>query len=301
MKSNAVYKRALNQCVSLFLTQKPGDLPLNQSALAAYLNVSRTTMRAVCNTLEQDGILRVDGRQLTLLRRPTHKAGVGADEIEPLADQLERRFMAWMVGPDCQPDQVINALDLARQFGVSVSSVRDCLNRFSHYGLLARQPTGRFRVLGLTSDFVAELFDMREVMEFRAVDRFLELPPEHPAWAQLSQLEQRHLELLKNIDARFKDFSELDHKLHQLIYNVAQNRFFMAMQGVMSMIFHYHYQWNKQGEQQRNKDAVLEHLDYIAGLKSRDVAIARAASRTHLVTARRTLLESLPGKPDQMS
>lgn len=298
MKSNEIYKRALNQCVGLLLTQSPGKLPLNQLELAGYLNVSRTTARAVCSTLRQEGILRVNGRQLTLLRRPASTDGLRAEVVEPMAEQLERQFMAWMVGPDCQPDQTINALDLARRFGVSVSAVRDCLNRFSNYGLLVRQGTGRFRVLGLTSAFVAELFDMREVMEFRAVDRFLELPPEHPAWIELDQLEASHLEMIKDIDANLGGFSELDHKLHQLIYNVAENRFFMAMQGVMSMIFHYHYQWNKREERTRNIAAIHEHLDYIAGLKSRNADIARAASRRHLITARRTLLSSLVGTPE---
>jgi hypothetical protein len=33
---------------------------------------------------------------------------------------------------------------------------------------------------------------------------------------------------------------------------------------LISMIFHYHYQWNKRDEKQRNIAAMREHLIYIA-------------------------------------
>ena len=59
------------------------------------------------------------------------------------------------------------------------------------------------------------------------------------------------------------------------------------------MIFHYHYQWNKASEKERNKAAVEEHLHYIDGLKSRSEADAEFFCRKHLQSARRTLLQSI--------
>jgi DNA-binding GntR family transcriptional regulator len=60
------------------------------------------------------------------------------------------------------------------------------------------------------------------------------------------------------------------------------------------MIFHYHYQWNKAQERERNEVAVGEHLAYIAALKSRDLGKVDAACRKHLKSARHTLLTSIP-------
>jgi DNA-binding GntR family transcriptional regulator len=59
------------------------------------------------------------------------------------------------------------------------------------------------------------------------------------------------------------------------------------------MIFHYHYQWSKADEKERNIVAIGEHLAYIAALKSRDREAIMAASQAHMRTARATLLRSI--------
>ena len=60
------------------------------------------------------------------------------------------------------------------------------------------------------------------------------------------------------------------------------------------MIFHYHYQWNKRDERQRNIAAMHEHLTYIDALQRRD-AVSRAQScNAHMATARLTLMASIP-------
>jgi DNA-binding FadR family transcriptional regulator len=63
---------------------------------------------------------------------------------------------------------------------------------------------------------------------------------------------------------------------------------------VIAMIFHYHYQWNKTNEVQRNAIAATEHLNYIAALKSGDLAEVEKACHRHLQSARETLLQSIP-------
>ena len=297
MKTNGVYKRAYNQCLSLLSSQKPGDVLASEPQLSRQLNVSRTTVRAVIAGLIRNGLVKQGERERRLLRLPLRTDYLDSAELEPLADMLELKFMAWMVGPDCQPGGVINGLDLARQFGVSTSAIRECLNKFSHYGLLERQSNGRWRALGLTVEFVEELFDMREVMEYRAVDRFVALPPGHPAWEALTRMEEQHRALLADFDRRYREFSELDHRFHKLVNGVSPNRFFSNIQGVMSAIFHYHYQWNKKLEKERNHVAVREHLAYIEGLKSGDLEKARAASRLHLETARTTMMASIEIAP----
>jgi DNA-binding GntR family transcriptional regulator len=302
MKTNALYKRTYNQCLDLLAHISVGSALASEPKLAHELGVSRTTVRAVLAQMNALGIIAIDKRTKHLRRKPAPEDFLEGADLEPLSDMVERKFMAWMSGPDFGAGKPINGLDLARQFGVSTSAIRDCLNTFSHFGLLQRQSSGRWSALGLTVDFVAELFDMREVMELRAVEQFVSLVPNHPAWKALAAMERQHLQLLENIEERYRDFSELDDRFHRLINGVAPNRFFSNIQGVMSMIFHYHYQWNKKDEKERNHVAVQEHLAYIAGLQSGDTTTAKAACSLHLQTARTTLLASLqtqspPRKP----
>ena len=66
---------------------------------------------------------------------------------------------------------------------------------------------------------------------------------------------------------------------------------------MISLIFHYHYQWNKTDERQRNEAAILEHLDYIEALFSRDPGRIEMACKSHLKSARKTLLASIDAAP----
>lgn len=293
MKTNALFKRSYNQALDLLADAQAGAPLPSEPAMAATLGISRTTVRAVLAALSMRGIVAVEGRAKQQLRLPKRSDYLADADMEPLADMVERKFMAWLVGPDCSPGQVINGLDLARQFGVSTSAIRDCLNKFSHFGLLERQSNGRWRTLGLTVDFVAELFDMRELIEFRAVDRFVALPKDDLLWGELSLIEEEHHAILADFNNRGRDFSDLDHRFHKLVDSAVPNRFLGNIQGVMSVIFHYHYQWNKRDEVARNHRALHEHLAYIDGLKSGDPARAREACRLHLHTARSTMLTSI--------
>lgn len=296
MKTNTLFKRSYNQALDMLASTQIGSALLSEPAMAATLGVSRTTVRAVLAALAMRGIITIDGRAKQLMRLPKRTDYLADADLEPLADMVERKFMAWLVGPDCSPGHTINGLDLARQFGVSTSAIRDCLNKFSHFGLLERQSNGRWRTLGLTVDFVAELFDMRELIEFRAVDRFVALPKDDPLWGELSLIADEHHALLDDFDRRNREFSELDHRFHKLVDSVVPNRFLGNIQGVMSVIFHYHYQWNKRDESARNHRALGEHLAYIEGLMSGDPSQARESCRLHLHTARSTMLSSInPG------
>jgi DNA-binding GntR family transcriptional regulator len=59
------------------------------------------------------------------------------------------------------------------------------------------------------------------------------------------------------------------------------------------MVFHYHYQWNRVTQKERNRRAIAEHLDYIRALKGGDRDALESACRTHLASARQTLLQSV--------
>ncbi len=62
------------------------------------------------------------------------------------------------------------------------------------------------------------------------------------------------------------------------------------------MIFHYHYQWRKHDERQRNEVAIGEHLAYIDALVGRDIAAVDAVCRIHLASARETLIRPTSGR-----
>jgi DNA-binding GntR family transcriptional regulator len=84
----------------------------------------------------------------------------------------------------------------------------------------------------------------------------------------------------------------LDSRFHSFINRAVPNRFIDGFSDINALIFHYHYQWNKVDERQRNEVALTEHLTYIDALVTRNPSIIELACRAHLASARETLLRS---------
>ena len=294
MKTNSVFKRATNLWLSRLAQCAIGAPIGSEPYWARELGVSRTTVRAALGALIASAIVESRGRRKVLLRAPTPADRYPESETTQVGDVVETKFMQWILRGDCRPGQHINALELARRFSVSASAIRDYLNRFSQFGLLERRPSSGWVFNGFTREFAEELFEVREMFELRSAQRFAALPPDDPAWADLARLRQEHLLLRDEAETRFADFSELDERFHRTIYRAAGNRFFLSLHDIISMIFHYHYQWNKIDEKQRNIAAIGEHLAYIEALESRDPNIAGRGCHAHMATARLTLLKAMP-------
>ena len=186
----------------------------------------------------------------------------------------------------------INELELARQFGVATTSIREFLNRFQRFGLIERRPNAGLVFKGFTTSFALELFEIREMFELRSATAFAALPDSSPLWRQIEALREEHLSLLNEIDRRYHDFSDLDNRFHRLINSARSNRFIDDFYDIITLIFHYHYQWNKRDERQRNEVAIREHLTYIEALLSRNRSMVELACRAHLTSARETLIRA---------
>ncbi|WP_315925024.1 GntR family transcriptional regulator [Mesorhizobium sp. SP-1A] len=291
-KSNNVYKHAYNRCLRLFGEMQ--SLP-SEPELGAALGVSRTTVRAILAGLEENGLIAWNKREKTVLRAPGAADFFPEEETDSLSEIIERSFMRRLLAEGASAGMQINELELAREIGVGTTSVREFLIRFSRFGLIEKRRNSHWVLKGFTPAFALELADIREMFELRSAAAFAASPQGDPIWAELDLLEQEHRALAGEIATRYAEFSELDERFHRLIHRASHNRFIIDFYDVIAMIFHYHYQWNKVGERQRNETALGEHLAYIAALRSRDPAAVDAACRRHLRSARETLLSSIPG------
>lgn len=292
MKTDTVFKRAFNDALDLTARLRDGDPLPPETSLSLSLSVSRTTVRKVIVMLQDRGIVAGGGRG-----RYVRKTGRAAqpypdNETVPLSEQVEKQFMEWMLRGDARAGSTINELELARQFGVATTVIREFLNSFQRFGLIERRPNGGWMLQGFTTSFALELFEIREMFELRSARAFASLPPDAPQWDQMASLRAEHEALLKDIDTRFQDFSDLDNRFHRLINAGAANRFIDGFYDIITLIFHYHYQWKKHDERQRNEVAIEEHIRYIDALFSRDPGATERACRAHLTSAKQTLLRA---------
>jgi DNA-binding GntR family transcriptional regulator len=291
MRSDTVFKLAYNRALE-HLTARP-EMTLSENALAGLLGISRTTARKVLAALGDRGIVRATALGPRLHRLP--QAGDRFPQVETTSRSVhvERKFMEWMVQSGMRPGAVINELELSRQFGVATGPIREFLIGFSRYGLVEKKPNSGWLFHGFTKDFALDLFEVRVMLELRSVRLFLGLPATSPLWTDLQALKTEHEALLRDIESRYGEFSGLDDRFHRLIATARTNRFITDFHGVIALIFHYHYQWNKRSERVRNELALREHLALIDALQMRDARRAEATALAHLSSARSTLLQSL--------
>lgn len=293
MKGNTVFKRSYNRSLSVIAELELGAALPSESDLAEALDVSRTTVRSVLAALTEAGfVARAEGRR-TLLRHPASGDYFPDGQTLSAGAAVERRFMEWILQGDFRAGQLLNAAELARQFGTSTTTIREYLAQFQHFGLLERRPNSAWLFKGITPAFAAEIYDVREMFELRATRSFIELPDDSAAWRELDLIEKDHHDLLASIDSEYPRFPKLDERLHRVIHETSDNRFIIDFYDIISTIFHYTYQWNKSDEKLRNTTALMEHLDYIEALRSRDQRAIDARCRKHLRTARATLLRSI--------
>jgi len=297
MKGNAVYKGAYNRCLDFLSNMAVAEQLPSTSELAVKLAVSRTTVRSVLSSLTASGILAAGENFYQLCRKPERGNYFPETQTMSAGAAVERRFMEWILQGDFRAGQLLNSAELARQFGTSTTTIREYLTHFQHFGLIERRPNSAWVFLGITPSFAEEIYEVREMFELRSARRLIQLPSDAACWKALEGIEAEHLELLANIDRRYREFPALDERLHRLVHDASRNCYITEFYNVISAIFHYTYQWNRDDEKQRNTTALTEHLDYIAALRSRDPRAVEASFRTHLDTARATLMRSIQMGP----
>ncbi|CAN7383354.1 FCD domain-containing protein [Rhizobium sp. LjRoot254] len=292
MKPDTIFKRAFNDALDLLAGIDVGrELP-TENELALRLEISRTTVRKVLAAFKDKGLISPSLPRIKLRASAGRKDRYPDAETVSISAQVEKSFMLWISKDDPRPGTLINELELARKFGIATTIIREFLNRFQRFGLIEKRRNAGWVFNGFTTSFALELFEIRELYELRAAKSFAELPTTSNAWHELSSIRDAHVQLLEDIDLRYQDFSELDSRFHRLITSASPNRFIDSFYDIITLVFHYHYQWKKHDERQRNEVAVREHLAYIDALLCRDKKAIEKACRLHLGSARATLLRS---------
>jgi DNA-binding GntR family transcriptional regulator len=292
MKSDAVFKRAFNDALGVIDRARDGEALPSESVLARTLRISRTTVRKVLASLAEHGSVRSEGRDRVVDKRVALPKPFPVGETQSASTHLEQRFMEWILRDDMRPGATISELQLSRQFAVATPGIREFLNRFQRFGLIEKRPNASWVFRGFTIKFALELFEIREMFEVHSALAFAALPKGSGLWADLAAMRDEHAALLTELDERYNDFSDLDSRFHRLVNAAAPNRFIDSFYDVITLIFHYHYQWNKHSERERNEVAIVEHLAYIDALLRRDRGRVERSCRAHLASARETLIRS---------
>ena len=292
-KPPTIFKRSTNLLLQYIDDQIAiGDTLPSEQRMAELAQGSRTAVRSTLTYLHERGI--ISGlKERRLLRKPQPDDWFGEAELQSGAERIQQVLMERIYHSDLPPGADFSEAELARAAGASTISVREFLIGFSRYGLIEKKPQGGWRLCAFDRSFATELADVRRMFELSAVQHLVSLPPDDPAFARLAELVARHEKLGSSMPASHTDFPALDREFHSFLIGLLNNRFAQSLNDIVSLVFHYHYQWDKHDEMPRNQYAVQEHLAILRALERRDGAAAIKAMSTHLDSSRRTMLEAI--------
>jgi len=271
-------------------------LVLKDNTLAKQFNVSRTTIRTAVHEMEKLGIVELIGNAKTVVRLPKESDYFDiSDQVSTKEEIIERYFLDLINKGKLLPGNKFSELELAKASGCNTITVREFLIKFSRFGLIDKKPRAKWQMVEFDAKFATELVEFRRILEMNSITKLLAKPTEDPAWQQLSTLLDDHKEILNDFDNRYLEFSKLDSRLHYIIQEASGNRFFMQFFDVVSLICHYHYQWDKHDEYERNFVAINEHIEILTQLLAHNTSGVLNAMEKHLNTAKKTLLGSASG------
>ncbi|MEQ5196804.1 GntR family transcriptional regulator [Klebsiella pasteurii] len=170
---------------------------------------------------------------------------------------------------------------LAEMYNISRTTVRHILSHLCERGVLSQ----------VNQDYL--ILRLREMLETHALQHFLNLPDNDARWLYAKTLLERHRALRDSIGDSFRMFSQLDRDFHTLLLSAADNIFFNQSLEIISVIFHFHYQWDESDLKQRNIIAIDEHMTILSALICRSDLDANLALRNHLNSAKQSMINSL--------
>lgn len=240
---------------------------------------------------------------------------LGLDSLAPLpiANASEVAFQTIrqaIIDGLLEPGQRLREVALARQLGISATPVREALARLQQEGLIEFEPRRGAVVPKLAPEDIAEVYELRELLEAHAARcaacRLLPAPagvavappvsspsasPDSLALlAQLSQLVEEGERLV--VARRVADYNRLDVRFHQTLMDLAGNR---RLRRVFDTV-HAQVQAVRlraitlPGRPARSQE---EHARLVAAIERADAAAAEAEIRHHVSSVKDDVLTAL--------
>lgn len=201
---------------------------------------------------------------------------LGEKVYEALRDQI--------VTCELAPGSPLTVVELARQFGVSLTPVRDALNRLAAEGLVEDVARKGYFVARLDPEEIADLLDARRLIELAAVEQGIDLV----ASEQLIEMRRLFEEMRQLFDAEgqcldYAEFSRRDSQFHLLVVGTARNRRLLQIYRQLSVHLHiFRTNLAAQGGYRRKLASVQEHQEILDAFEARDLPALKAALSNHV-------------------
>jgi len=205
---------------------------------------------------------------------------------ESVADRIYSELYEAIRSQRLRPSTLLQEGELARQFSVSRTPVREATSRLVHDGLIQRNGSS-FVVRQLSLEDVANIYPIINILEGLAA-RLAAARITKKSLARLESLQSS----MRDAGDRAAAFVALNRQFHDTIISSASNPV-LAQEIERFRAITNHFRAAILGISNRRTQTLVEHDKILAAMKARDGAAAEAAMRNHVHTAEELLMALL--------
>ncbi|MEV4948731.1 FCD domain-containing protein [Streptomyces sp. NPDC053755] len=192
--------------------------------------------------------------------------------------QILQALRAALVGGELVPGEVYSAPVLAERFGVSATPVREAMQRLATEGAVDVVPNRGFRVVERTARELAELAEVRALIEVPVMLRLARTVPA-ARWTELRPLAEATSTAAARGDRAH--YAEADRAFHRAVLALAGNTQLLSVADDL----HRRSQWPlTSAPAARHADLVAdaaEHTALLDALVAQDLAVVRSLVEEH--------------------
>jgi len=207
----------------------------------------------------------------------------GLSDRGSLVDQVRESIQSAITSGRLDPGDRLREIPLSKHFGVSTTPVREALRRLESDGLVQVHPRRGAVVTALQDGVVADLYDLRLVLEAEALRLAvartdLELGPVYGLLGELERL----------VDVGDAAFAEVDVQFHRAIDDLGGNRELAAeAERIHRRIQAARVRASVPG---RLRIAQDQHAEIVEALRKREPDLVQEAVRRHITSAKDNVL-----------
>jgi len=191
-----------------------------------------------------------------------------------------------------RPGERLNIKDLRAKLGVSLTPIRDAINRLAAEGLVEIRPRSGTFVTDLSAEEVAETFEIRSALECLAAEKMI------------TRVTAQDIELIRALVAdieqpvtneRERSLHERKNvELHSLIVELSGNRKLVEIyRGLNAHIKIARIHHSREGWTQRIEKEIAEHRAILRAIEERDLQSLIQALRQHIQHASHSLVSDV--------
>lgn len=210
----------------------------------------------------------------------------------PKKDNLAEKIVDLMFLERAFEDNPLTERYISEKFNTSRTPVRDALKTLENDDLIERRKKKGVFLKRPTPKMIAELYELRSVLECFAVRRVVELATDNDI-KELEECANRFSEALDSQDYLRMEKANL--AFHTKLIELSGNEMLIGMMGTMNIIRKaFQYSYSLRPERQAAPSPYAHH-DILDKLKQRDADASEALLKKHIQVGQKRMLEQALG------